>query len=67
MLFHRLEDVIGPIVDADIADKGNAVPELGCADRLIDPFAPGVIAPPIWWIPYPRYEVAAALTDSGQY
>lgn len=42
MLFHRLEDVIGPIVDADIADKGNAVPELGCADRLIDPFAPGV-------------------------
>ena len=48
MLFHRLEDVIGPIVDADIADKGNAVPELGCADRLIDPFAPGVdTVPPI--------------------
>ena len=42
MLFHRLEDVIGPIVDADIADKGNAVPELGCADRLIDPLPPGI-------------------------
>ena len=26
-----VHDVIGPIVDADIADKGNAVPELGCA------------------------------------
>lgn len=42
MLLHRLENVIGPIVDADIADEGDVMSELGRTDCLIDPFAPGV-------------------------